>query len=352
KITSIINYTVSSNVNASNKALFKQEDYKNRLLPSNLNPRTVQFSRALFRSSGFDTQQYINTVLAYFHNNNFIYTLSPDLLGDDAMDDFLFTSQRGFCEHYASAFTYMMRAAGIPARIVIGYQGGKMNPLDDYMIVRQSDAHAWSEVWLDDHWQRIDPTSAVSPDRVEQGISHAGLEAGRLPLMLVSDNELFKNIAYLYDSFQNNWNQWVIGFNQKKQDELLKSLGFESVTSSDLIMLLVLSLTVTGAIISWLLFTHNASDKDRIQHYYNIFCLKLERRGIRRHFNEGPRAFETRIYDELTVPVKTRNDLAFIFKAYRSLHYGNQTNSSLADRYIKKIKSFKMKKEKPESQRH
>ncbi len=84
------------------------------------------------------------------------------------MDDFLFNSQRGFCEHYASAFTYLMRAAGIPARVVVGYQGGKMNPLDDYMIVRQSDAHAWTEVWVGNHWQRVDPTAAVSPDRVEQ----------------------------------------------------------------------------------------------------------------------------------------------------------------------------------------
>ena len=347
KITNIINYTVTSNINASNEALFEQEDYKNRLLPVNKNQQSLKLATELFQSSGFDTQQYINSVLAYFYNNEFVYTLSPDLLGDDAMDDFLFTSRRGFCEHYASAFTYLMRAAGIPSRVVIGYQGGKMNPLDDYMIVRQSDAHAWSEVWINDHWQRVDPTAAVSPNRVEQGISYAGLESSRLPLLLVSNNKLFKNVAFLYDSFQNNWNQWVIGFNQKKQNELLKSLGFDDATSSNLIMLLVVCLTITGTIVGWFLLTHSAVEKDRIQHYYNLFCLKLKRQGLQRQLNEGPVDFENRIYSERLLSTNTKNEMAFIFKAYRTLHYGNQRNNNLTTQYIKKIKSFRLRISKP-----
>ncbi|MFV9615448.1 MAG: transglutaminaseTgpA domain-containing protein [Gammaproteobacteria bacterium] len=344
KITNIVNYNVTSKTNASNLALFEQEEYKNRLLPVNRNQQTVKLARDLFQLSRFDTEQYVNTVLAYFRNNKFVYTLNPDLLGEDAMDDFLFTSRRGFCEHYASAFTYLMRAAGIPARVVIGYQGGKMNPLDDYMIVRQSDAHAWSEVWLNNHWQRVDPTAAVSPDRVEQGILHAGLENSRLPLLLVSNNALFKNVAFLYDSFQNNWNQWVIGFNQKKQNELLKSLGFEDISSSNLIMLLVIFLTITGAIISWFLLTHKTVEQDIIQHHYNLFCLKLKRQGLQRQLNEGPVDFESRIYSERILSTNTKNDMAFIFNAYRTLHYGNQKNNNLLDHYIKKIKTFKIRK--------
>jgi len=344
KITSIINYTVTSQTSASNQALFAQEDYKNRLLPVNKNPRTVKLARELSQLSGFDTQRYINTVLNYFRNNKFIYTLNPDLLGENAMDDFLFTSRRGFCEHYASAFTYLMRAAGIPARVVIGYQGGKMNPLDDYMIVRQSDAHAWSEVWINNHWQRVDPTAAVSPNRIEQGVLHAGLESSKLPLLLVSNNKLIKNIAFLYDSFQNNWNQWVIGFNQKKQNALLKSLGFENASASNLILLLVFCLTITGAIISWFLFTHKTTTKDPIQHYYNLFCLKLKRQGVQRYLNEGPVDFENRIYREGRFSSNTLNNMAFIFKAYRTLHYGNQRNIDLTEHYIKKIKKLKIQK--------
>ncbi|NOQ87469.1 MAG: hypothetical protein GQ550_00965, partial [Gammaproteobacteria bacterium] len=343
KITNVINYTVTSNTNARNEALFEQESYKNRLLPVHKNQKTVTLARKLFQSSGADTKKYINTVLAYFHTNDFVYTLNPDLLGDDAMDDFLFTSRRGFCEHYASAFTYLMRAAGIPARVVIGYQGGKMNPLGDYMIVRQSDAHAWSEVWLNGHWQRVDPTSAVSPDRIEQGILNAGLENSRLPILLVSNITLLRNMAFLYDSFQNNWNQWVIGFDQKKQNDLLRSLGFKDVTPSDLILLLVICLTVAGAVVSWFLFTHNTVEKDRIQHYYNLFCLKLKRQGLQRRLNEGPSDFEKRINKERQLSKNTRHDMAFIFKAYRTLHYGNQSNNNLKNHYFKKIKSFKLK---------
>ena len=344
KITNIVNYYVTSETNASNQALFDQENYKNRLLPVNRNQQTVKLARDLFQLSKFDTEQYVNTVLAYFRDNEFVYTLDPDLLGEDAMDDFLFTSRRGFCEHYASAFTYLMRAAGIPARVVIGYQGGKMNPLDDYMIVRQSDAHAWSEVWLNNYWQRVDPTAAVSPDRVEQGILHAGLENSRLPLLLLSNNSLFKNVAFLYDSFQNNWNQWVISFNQKKQNELLKSLGFEDISSSNLIILLVICLTITGAIISWFLLTHKTVEKDMIQHHYNLFCLKLKRHGLQRQLNEGPVDFENRIYSERILSTITKNDMAFIFEAYRTLYYGNQKNKNLQDHYIKKIKTFKIRK--------
>ena len=344
KITNIVNYTVTSEANASNQALFDQEIFKNRLLPVNRNKQTVKLARDLFQLSKFDTGQYVNTVLAYFRNNKFAYTLNPDLLGENAMDDFLFTSRRGFCEHYASAFTYLMRAVGIPARVVIGYQGGKMNPLDDYMIVRQSDAHAWSEVWLNNYWQRVDPTAAVSPERVEQGILHAGLENSRLPLILVSNNALFKNVAFLYDSFQNNWNQWIIGFNQEKQNELLKSLGFEDVTYSSLIILLVICLTITGAIISWFLLTHKTVEQDIIQHHYNLFCLKLKRHGLQRHLNEGPVDFENRICSELILPTNTKIDMAFIFKAYRTLHYGNQKNNSMLERYIKKIKTFQIHK--------
>ena len=343
KINKVINYTVTSNTSARNKALFEQESDRNRLLPAHKNQKTVMLARELFQSSGADTQQYINTVLNYFHSNEFVYTLNPDLLGHDAMDDFLFTSRRGFCEHYASAFTYLMRAAGIPARVVIGYQGGKMNPLDDYMIVRQSDAHAWSEVWIDGHWQRVDPTAAVSPDRIEQGILNAGLEQNRLPILLVSNVELLRNMAFIYDSFQNNWNQWVIGFDRKKQDDLLRSLGLEDVTASKLIILLVIFLTLAGAIISWLLFTHNTVEKDRVQHYYKLFCLKIKRHGLQRQLSEGPLDYEKRLYQSLSLTKDSKTEAMFIFKAYRTLHYGNQNNKKLTARYIKKIKSFKLR---------
>lgn len=342
KINNVINYKITSQTDATNGALFVQESYKNRLLPTGLNPQTLNFASTLFNNSDKNHQRYINNVLSHFNRNGFIYTLNPDLLGDDAMDDFLFRSKRGFCEHYASAFVYLMRAAGIPARVVIGYQGGKMNPLDNYMIVRQSDAHAWTEVWLDDHWQRVDPTAAVSPDRVEQGISNAGLEQNKLPLLFTTNSDLIKNAAFLYDSFQNKWNQWVIGFDQKKQKDLLRLLGFNNATASNLIFLLIIFLTTTGLLVAWILLKQKHTETDRVQHYYNRFCRKLASRGISRRLNEGPIDFENRILAELTLSATNKTEIHFIFKAYRNLHYGNYHDSKLVDQYVKNIKSFKL----------
>jgi len=344
KISNVINYVIESQTNASNQAMFAQESFKNRSLPRNLNPKTVSFARQLFMKSDRDVQQYINNVLSYFTNNNFVYTLNPDLLGDHAMDDFLFNSRRGFCEHYASAFVYLMRAADVPSRIVIGYQGGTMNPLDDYMIVRQSDAHAWAEVWLDNHWTRVDPTAAVSSDRVERGVQFSGLEGDRLPLLLVSGSSFIKNAGFLYDSFQNSWNQWVIGFNQKKQNDLLKYLGFNKATSSNLILLLVSCLSIAGFIITWLLFKQRPTVKDPVQQYYNVFCEKLQRNGVLRGLHEGPADFEQRVCNRLDMTTPVRNDVLFIFEAYRNLHYGNQNNLNLLKRYIRKIKTLRLDK--------
>ena len=137
----------------------------------------------------------------YFNEQPFIYTLNPPLLGNDAMDDFLFETQRGFCEHYSSAFVYLIRAAGIPARVVTGYQGGEKNPVDDYLIVRQSSAHAWAEVWLDDTgWIRVDPTAVVSPNRIESGIQDAIAELNQLPAILLTRNSFFLKMLYQWDS--------------------------------------------------------------------------------------------------------------------------------------------------------
>lgn len=347
KINNVTNYTIESQASSSNRALFDQESYKNRLLPVQLNQKTLTLAKQLLQSSAYDAQHYISNVLSYFRDNGFVYTLSPDLLGDNAMDDFLFSSRRGFCEHYASAFTYLMRAAGIPSRVVIGYQGGKMNPLSDYMIVRQSDAHAWSEVWLNGSWQRVDPTSVVSPERIESGILNAGLDNSQLPLLLVSNSSFIKNITFFYDSLQNQWNQWVIGYDQKRQYDLLKALGLENASPSDLILLLVICLTITGLVVSWFILTQNTVEKDRIQHHYNLLCLKLQRRGIQRDLHEGPVDFENRIYKEYLLANKTKNDLVFIFKAYRSLHYGNQSNNDLINHYIRRIRLLKIRKQKP-----
>lgn len=344
KINSAINYTIESQTSAINTALFPQESYKNRLLPVGYNPQTMSLARQLLSAANFNATHYVDKVLSYFRDNNFVYTLQPDLLGTNSIDDFLFQSRRGFCEHYASAFTYLMRAAGIPARVVVGYQGGKMNPLDDYMIVRQSDAHAWSEVWINDRWLRIDPTAVVSPERVEQGILNAGLETGRLPILLISDNSLLQNAAFLYDSFQNKWNQLVIGFDQQTQTDLLHALGFESYSASNLILLLTICLSVTALVITWLLLKQVAIEKDEVQHHFNHFCRKLQRHGITRQLNEGSVDFESRLLAMSEFSTQTKKEIRSILQSYRNLHYGNNNNALLLAKYSRQIKKFSVRK--------
>jgi len=147
-------------------------------LPDGFNPRTHALATQWRNQFGDNATAIVQTALAMFRNQPFVYTLQPPLLGRNSVDEFLFDTQKGFCEHYASSFTVLMRAAGIPARVVTGYQGGEENPFADYFIIRQASAHAWSEVWLEGRgWVRVDPTAAVAPERIERGLQDA-LPAG------------------------------------------------------------------------------------------------------------------------------------------------------------------------------
>jgi transglutaminase-like putative cysteine protease len=151
---------------------------------------------------------------------------APPLLGANAVDEFLFDTRSGFCEHYASAFVFLMRAAGVPARVVAGYQGGELNPVDGYLVVRQSDAHAWAEIWLaGEGWLRVDPTAAVAPSRIEQGIV-AALPAGEpLPGIIRIDADWLRDLRNRWEAANNTWNQWVLGYNPQRQREVLSRLG-------------------------------------------------------------------------------------------------------------------------------
>jgi protein-glutamine gamma-glutamyltransferase len=344
KITKVTSYQLSSSPGAVNRSLFDQEDYKNRLLPVDMNPETVALARDLLTRAGFNQDAYVQAVLAYFVEQSFSYTLDPPLLSENAMDDFLFNTRRGFCEHYASAFVYLMRAAGFPARVVIGYQGGTMNPLGDYMLVRQSDAHAWAEVWRQDHWHRVDPTAIISPERIERGIENAGLELNRLPAILVTDSQTLRQLAFLYDSFQNSWNQWVIGFDRDKQSQLLELLGLENTDTSTLVLLLTVSLGITAALVAWLLLKTRSGSPDIVQQHYELFCRKLHKAGISRRLHEGPSDFEQRVANTAASSENCRKELHMIFAAYRRLHYGNDLRPSIVKDFVRRTRRFRFKK--------
>ncbi|MEL7372926.1 MAG: DUF3488 and transglutaminase-like domain-containing protein, partial [Pseudomonadota bacterium] len=170
-VVSVLEYTTSTRMQAPRFSY-------NTDLPDGVNPRAREFATQL-RDESASVEDFANRVLSHFRNEPFFYTLSPPPLGRNSVDEFVFETRRGFCEHYASAFAFMMRAAGVPARIVAGYQGGEINPLGGFLTVRQSDAHAWTEIWISNRgWVRVDPTAAVAPQRIEQNLESALLESG------------------------------------------------------------------------------------------------------------------------------------------------------------------------------
>ena len=198
---------------------------RNLALPPERNPRARALAES-WKEADPDPANLVKKALSLFAEEKFFYTLQPPLLGEQPVDDFLFNTRRGFCEHYASAFVFLMRAAGVPARVVTGYQGGEANPVDGFVVVRQSDAHAWAEVWLAGRgWTRVDPTAAVSPARVEGGIG-AAMPAGEpVPALIQLRSDWMRTLLFRWEAVNNAWNQYVLGYNPQRQRELLARLG-------------------------------------------------------------------------------------------------------------------------------
>jgi transglutaminase-like putative cysteine protease len=219
-------------------------------LPAGFNPRTVALA-AEIRSDpkllGAGSAALVQAVIDRLRTGNYQYTLDPGVYGEHTADEFWFDRREGFCEHIASAFVVLMRAMDIPARVVTGYQGGERNALDGFWVVRQSDAHAWTEVWLAGRgWVRVDPTSAVAPGRTG---SFQRLQPPRgviaTALGTVTPN-LSANLRAAWDALNNGWNQWVLNYTQSKQLDLLKNLGFASPSWEDLAFVLLGLLVLTA----------------------------------------------------------------------------------------------------------
>src|SRR4030081_2400394 len=194
-------------------------------LPPDRNPRTVRLAQALHGEHP-DDMGYVRAVLDMFAQQQFYYTLTPPRLSDDSVDGFLFDTKRGFCGHYASAFATLMRAAGIPARVVTGYQGGTFNRFADYWILRQSDAHAWTEVWIEGHgWLRIDPTSVIAPSRVEPGVDDAVGADAPLAGRWQRHAPWLGDMRLRLDALRELWRERILLFDQSSQQEVLEWLN-------------------------------------------------------------------------------------------------------------------------------
>lgn len=245
-------------------------------LPEESSPRTRELV-ARWRLETPDDRALVQRALRYFNDEEFHYSLDAPLLGAEPVDEFLFETRRGFCEHYASSFAVMMRLAGIPSRIVTGYMGGWFNPLGNYYLVRQSDAHAWAEVWLEDSgWTRVDPTAAVSPLRVEQG----SISAVGQPRHLL-DYGWLRQLRNSVDVVQQRWNDWVIDYGAERQARLFEPLGLGRMTPARLVGVLALVIAVTAAlVIPILLRLRGPAWRDPAQKAWQRFLRRLEKAGF------------------------------------------------------------------------
>jgi hypothetical protein len=254
------------------------------------------------------------------------------------VDEFVFDTKQGFCEHFAASFVFLMRVAGVPSRVVTGYQGGEMNPVDQYMVVRQADAHAWAEVWFGTRgWVRVDPTAAAAPIRIDGGIVAAAPAGASLPLFMRTDLSWLLAMRNNWEALSNRWNQWVLGYNPDRQREMLAFLGVNQPSWQTLAMMLFWSVAgVLGLIALWLLARFKRADP--VQRAWLAFCAKLARAGLLRAATEGPLDFTARALTRF--PARAQ-DLRAISDLYVDLRYGERIDRQSASRLRSLVRAYR-----------
>lgn len=310
----------------------------NRDLAGGANPRSVALARELRRNASSD-EDYLRRVLRLFREQQFFYTLQPPALGEQPVDDFLFSTRAGFCEHYASAFAVLARAAGLPARVVAGYQGGERNPVADYWIVRQSDAHAWTEVWLNGRWIRYDPTAAVAPERIESGLDAAlpGQAGDTLPLL--GGGEWFARMALNWDALNATWDRWVLAFGPDQQSALLEGLGIRSPSLRDIA--LACAITVSAVLLVFTLFglRSGPARPDRVEQAWQRLCRRLAKAARPRAPHEGPAEYAAAVAalrPDLGAPVQA------LAGQYLRLRYEQTPTVADAQRFARLVRSLRL----------
>jgi len=325
------------------RALHAPRDFERRedlALPRERNPRTLALAKNLRTRAGSDAAM-VELALDYFRRGGFEYTLTPPKLSLDSVDDFIFNTHRGFCGHFASAFATLMRAAGIPARVVTGYLGGEWNPIGGYLTVRQSHAHAWDEVWLDDRgWVRVDPTAVVAPERLTRDIFDLNAGAVRSSGRVLREAPWIGRALQGWEALNAWWQDRVIGFNFAKQLSLLGRIGFGDADWQSFGLLL------GGGSALWMLWLGWSlrggwrwARPDALARAWELFCRRAARGGVERAAHEGPLAFAQRMAQSQPAAAAQIVGLA---RRYADLRYGLPAGDpSLHQQLVKDLRRFR-----------
>jgi transglutaminase-like putative cysteine protease len=338
RVVSYTSYRALEPLTPAEQELFKR-------LPPDSSPRTRDLVRGWLADDP-PPERIIERGVDWLRSQPFFYTLTPPALHDQPVDEFLFDTREGFCEHYASAFTVMMRAAGLPARVVTGYQGGELNGVGGYYIIRQSDAHAWTEVWLADRgWVRVDPVAAVAPDRVALGSWRNALAGQRVPGSALTRLEWVRSALLVWDAATTYWNDWIISYGPELQRALLDWLGFDGLPRAERaskLLLLCVGATLAGSLLvslqlAWRRRGRTSVDEAALE--FATFVRRLARlRVAPREPSEGPVAYGARA--QSSAP-QAAAEIGAIVAAYLRARYERDADGSALTELRALVASFR-----------
>jgi transglutaminase-like putative cysteine protease len=336
-------YRITSYPTYNTGTITKDEYQEATQLPGPASARVTQLVQHLH---GFDGSPdiFIKQLLNHFKTEDFYYTLTPPLMQENPIEQFLFESHRGFCEHYATAFVYLMRVAHIPARVVTGYQGGELNQVGNFLDIKQAYAHAWAEVWLENRgWVRVDPTAAIAPERIEQNINiDQQIASGIIsftPNSASAAVDWLKNARQLWGNVDYQWQRWVINYDNKNQSQFLSSLGISDLKS--MIYWMAGIIGVITAVLCWLLLRNPSKTVDPAVLAYQRFCKKLAKNGLIKKPGEGAKDFAFRAKRQLP---EQATGIEHITQLFIKLHYGKQHGKNDLQQLNRMVAAFKGKR--------
>jgi len=315
-------------------------------LPASISPAVRELAQSWVAQNS-NSRAIINSALQFFRTQGFRYSLSPGEYKKNDLEQFLFHRRVGFCEHYAASFATLMRLAGIPARVVVGYLGGEYNDLGDFFLVRQADTHAWCEVWLPESgWTRVDPTNVVAPGRasldlnsfLDGRIASGQMEPRRSAFIArLARSAIFTNIRLAWETLNYQWDTRLLGFDADVQDVLLSSIGIAKHGPYFLIVeVLAIAVVMLVIYFGWMQFG-TRSRVNRVKVLYERFCRKIARLGAQRDPWEGPSDFSMRAAQLL--PDESER-IRQISNTYISLRYAPEPDAIMLDRFAKEVSAF------------